>query len=155
MQSLAQASRIVASCRLAAARAISGTASSKKATPSQTGFQGLNAGFFWDDKHGFGYGKNGEVILVMPNERLNIKKIMVFELFSVLSGYNFLRILKVDKVYLKKLFLMDNAFSTVPGEANSNVETQSFIEASVETFTENMLASEDREDQKEKLPGSC
>ncbi|XP_032222715.2 uncharacterized protein LOC5521414 [Nematostella vectensis] len=116
MQSLAQASRIVASCRLAAARAISGTASSKKATPSQTGFQGLNAGFFWDDKHGFGYGKNGEVILVMPNEKLNIK---------------------------------------IPGEANSNVETQSFIEASVETFTENMLASEDREDQKEKLPGSC
>ena len=30
-------------------------------------FQGLENCFIWDDKHGFGFNKDGEVVIVTPN----------------------------------------------------------------------------------------
>lgn len=40
---------------------------SKVASRTQNGFAGLGNCFVWDDKHGFGFDKNGEVVIVTPN----------------------------------------------------------------------------------------
>ncbi|CAH3177043.1 unnamed protein product [Porites lobata] len=34
---------------------------------NQNGFHGLENCFVWDDKHGFGYNKDGEVVIVKPD----------------------------------------------------------------------------------------
>ncbi|KAJ7389628.1 hypothetical protein OS493_029967 [Desmophyllum pertusum] len=36
-------------------------------TGTQNEFTGLENCFIWDDKHGFGYNKNGDVVIVTPN----------------------------------------------------------------------------------------
>lgn len=38
-----------------------------KAGRTQNEFTGLENCFIWDDKHGFGFNKDGEVVIVTPN----------------------------------------------------------------------------------------
>jgi len=38
----------------------------------QQGFEGLQAGFVWDHKNGFGYTKDGKVVIVSPQDDVDI-----------------------------------------------------------------------------------
>ncbi|KAK3726512.1 hypothetical protein QZH41_014250 [Actinostola sp. cb2023] len=56
------------SCGNVAMRTITSSfVSQKKVTPEQVGFQGLFSGFLYDDKHGFGYNRDGRLVIVTPN----------------------------------------------------------------------------------------
>lgn len=39
-----------------------------KSSRTQNGFTGLDNCFIWDNKHGFGYDKNGNIVIVTPND---------------------------------------------------------------------------------------
>ncbi|KXJ12419.1 uncharacterized protein LOC110242199 [Exaiptasia diaphana] len=56
------------SCGSNAIRTITSTfVPHKNVTPEQSGFQGLSSGFLYDDKHGFGYNKDGDLVIVTPH----------------------------------------------------------------------------------------
>lgn len=76
---------ILALTRQARARCLQTARVALNTSKTQNGFVGLDNCFAWDDKHGFGFDKNGQVVIVKPNPHDATS-----QMFSSEVGNNFL-----------------------------------------------------------------